>query len=86
MEIYNKLQAQHLSADMEKTLQAEVQRLYSDQALAAVYGKYADRIVAGSEFNTEEERPTDPDILISVTILPLRKLRQLPCGPTMRFY
>lgn len=56
--LYDKLHAEHiLSPQAEQTLKAEAQSLDGDRALAQVFGKYADRIVAGSFYDesTAEE-------------------------------
>lgn len=62
--IYSQLKDKHaLSADGDRLMQAEAKRLDGDQALADVFGKYADKIVAGSQFQSEEENPRQPGYL-----------------------
>jgi adenylate cyclase len=63
-EIYDKLRStKQLSPDLEKTLQGEITRLDNDQALANVYAKYADKIVAGSAYLEGIDNPQDPGYL-----------------------
>lgn len=60
-EIYEKLKAQQkLNPELEKTLANEALRLDSDRAFSDVFEKYADKIVAGSAYLSEDENPRTP--------------------------
>lgn len=62
--LFAQLRDQHgLTPDGERIMLEESKKLDSDQALAVVFGKYADKIVAGSQFLEEEENPHDPAYL-----------------------
>jgi adenylate cyclase len=63
-----------LSPEGEKLLQEAVKKLDSDAVLAGVFGKHADKVVAGSQFLHEEENPHDPGYLDFCYDLAFKKL------------